>query len=105
MPKSSLLEYGLDAVALLRRCIELYDRGETVFYRVMAVELRLLLCDTTRRHDQLFDLSLAPRLAPDLALPALDGDGEFTRAGDPLPLALWLEQEIPLATGAPACAS
>lgn len=95
--EADLLAYARDALAILRRCASLYDGGERAFYRVMAVELRLLLCDTTRRHDQLYDLSLAPRLWPDLALPPLGEDGQFQPLSAPLPLVEWLEQQVRLA--------
>lgn len=83
-----LLQYTRDAAAILRRCVELYDGGETVFYRVMAVELRLLLCDSTRLHNAPLDLALLPALFPDFKLQPLGG-------GQALPLASWLEQNAP----------
>lgn len=89
-----MLEYVRGSIQILRRCIELYDQGERVFYRVMAVELRLLLCDTTRRHDRIYDLSLAPRLFPRLELLPLNDRHEFDRSGARLPLKTWLEQSI-----------
>lgn len=88
-----LLDYTRDAAEILRRCVELYDRGETVFYRVMAVELRLLLCDSTRLHNAPLDLALLPALYPDLTLPALDD-------GAPLLLETWLEQPVSTSGGA-----
>jgi len=88
-----LLDYTRGAAEILRRCVELYDGGETVFYRVMAVELRLLLCDTTRLHNAPLDLALLPALFPDFMLPALDG-------GEVLPLGAWLEQTVNASGGA-----
>ncbi len=95
--EKELSGYALGALTILKRSAALYDQGETAFYRVMAVELRLLLCDTTRRHDQLYELSLAPRLWPGLALPPLNPAGMFDRQAAPLPLDAWLAQEIRLA--------
>lgn len=90
---SFLLDYIRGAAEILRRCVDLYDGGETVFYRVMAVELRMLLCDSTRLHNAQLDLALLPALFPDLKLPALDG-------GEALPLAGWLEQTVTARGGA-----
>ncbi len=90
---SLLLDYTRGAAEILRRCVALYNGGETVFYRVMAVELRLLLCDTTRLHNAPLDLALLPALFPDLKLPALDG-------GEALPLDAWLEQTVNAGGGA-----
>jgi hypothetical protein len=94
--QKKMLEYARGSARILRRSIELYDQGERVFYRVMAVELRLLLCDTTRRHDKIYDLSLAPRLFPNLALSPLNDRYEFDLSGARLPLEIWLAQSIPL---------
>lgn len=85
-------QYARDAVEILRRCTQLYDHGETLFYRVMAVQLRLLLCDTTRLHHAPLELSLAPALFPDIALPPLAG-------GETLPLPIWLEQVVTTSGG------
>lgn len=90
-----LLIYARDAAAILQRSIELYDAGVTAFYRVMAVQLRLLLCDTARLHDAPLDLALAPRVFPGLRLPPVGPDGQFDQQTAPLALEAWLEQPLP----------
>ncbi len=92
MQADVLLEYARDAARILRRSAALFDAGEIAFYRVMAVELRLLLCDSTRIHDARVDLSVLPGLFPDLVIPALDrGTADEGRV---LPAAAWLEQTV-----------
>lgn len=98
MRDDELVKFARGALEILRESIALYDRGQIVFYRVMAVELRLLLCDTTRRHDESVDLSLLRRLLPDLTLPELDEAGEFRQEGG-LRVGEWLDQEISLERG------
>lgn len=71
------------------------ENGTPAFYKVVAVELRTLLCDTTRRHNQIVDISLAARLAPRLALHPLGPDGSFNRSQPRIPLAAWLQQPLP----------
>jgi len=90
-----LLIYARDAATILQRSMELYDAGETAFYRVMAVQLRLLLCDTARVHNAPLDLALAPRVFPDLRLPPVGPGGQFDRHAAPLALDAWLEQPLP----------
>ena len=99
LSQDALREYVRGAVQILRRSIEWYDGGETVFYRVMAVELRLLLCDTTRRHDEIIDLALLPRFAADLRLPVLTNAGEWDAGGQPLEIGPWLDQTVSAAGG------
>lgn len=89
------LDYARSAVRILARSVELARGVEPDFYRVIALELRLLLCDTTRQHERVVDSSLAARLWPDLLWPALDSDGRFSESLPGLPLAAWLEQPLP----------
>lgn len=93
-----LRAYTLDALSILQRCLEL--SGDCpAFYRVAALQMRLLLCDTTRRHGQVVSIATLPRLLPDLRLPAMDAAGrpdERIR----LPLSEWLNEPLP-ATSAP----
>lgn len=84
-----------DALEILRTSSALVRQGQTAFYKVIAVELRLLLCDTTRRHGRVVDISLLPQLVPDLRLPPLPRYLEPGAAlTDELSLEQWLEQEV-----------
>ncbi len=89
------LDYAQAALRILRRSLELARGPEPDFYRVAALQLRLLLCDTTRQHERVVDVALIPRLWPDLLWPALDADGQFSTALPALPLPAWLEQPFP----------
>lgn len=86
-----LLSYTRDAALILQQAIRLYHAGQTCFYRVAAVELRLLVCDTTRLHGQLVSLALVKRLWPETRLRALGSQA----AGAGLALEDWLEQKLP----------
>ncbi len=85
----ALGEYARDSLEILRRSLELCRQGQRPFYRVAAVQLRLLLCDSTHRHNQLIDISLLPQLLPTLELPAPEPDGQL------LPLKEWLAWPLP----------
>lgn len=65
--------------------------GQPAFYRVAAAQLRLLLCDTTLRHNRTMEISLARRLLPGLALHPFSG-GVFERRLPRLSLEDWLAQ-------------
>jgi hypothetical protein len=88
------LSYALDALDILKESVRLASRGHTGFYRVAAAQLRLLLCDTTRRHGKIVDISLLPRLIPGLELPPLDHHSDVISITDEIPLANWLKQKI-----------
>jgi len=94
--QQALWVYARDAADILRNSIEMVQRGERAFYRVAAVQLRMLLCDTTRQHDAVVNIALLPRLYPDLVLPGLNEDGEFDDTLEPLPVETWLEQTVVL---------
>ena len=85
----NLLAYGRDALNILQLSLQLVQQGRRPFYRVAALQLRLLLCDTTRRHGQVIDIAVLPRLLPNLELPAVIPDEK------PLRLKEWLAQPIP----------
>jgi len=91
--------YAGDALNILATSLELLEQGRSEFYRVAAVELRLLLCDTTRRHDRIVDISLARRAWPGLRLARLNDHSEFDASLGLLELDAWLAQTLPLATG------
>ena len=84
-----LLAYARDSLEILRHSLLLIRQGQRLFYRVAAVQLRLLLCDTTRRHNQVVDISVLPQLIPDLDLPAVGIGGKRLLLND------WLAQPIP----------
>jgi len=58
--KKVLRQYTLDAASILRHSVLLIERGEQSFYRVAAAQLRILLCDTTFRHNQVRRLRFCP---------------------------------------------
>lgn len=89
--------YAADALRILRRSLDLVEAGETAFYRVAALQLRLLLCDSTRLHNRVIGTALLPRIIPGLHLPVLDPHGQ-AQAGD-LALQAWLEQELEIGGG------
>jgi hypothetical protein len=91
-----LIGYGRDVLQILLTSLDLSRRGRPEFYRVAALQLRLLLCDTTRRHGEVVNVSLLPRLLPDLRLAPLEPDGTFNRLASPLPLDAWLDQPVPV---------
>jgi hypothetical protein len=90
-----LIAYARDALQILVTSLDLSRRGRPEFYRVAALQLRLLLCDTTRRHGEVVNVSLLPRLLPQLLLAPLGADGAFDTRAKPLPLDIWLEQPLP----------
>ncbi len=96
-----LQTYTRDSINILENSLKMIHEGNRAFYKVVAVELRTLLCDTTRRHNNILDISLAPRLAPRLALHPLEQDGSFNRSLARIPLAEWLEQPLPTGLESP----
>ena len=84
-----LLAYARDSLEILRYSLLFIGQGQRPFYRVAAVQLRLLLCDTTHRHNQVIDIAVLPQLIPNLALPAISPEGKRLRLDD------WLAQPIP----------
>ena len=99
MSQNSELIYANDSVKILVTSLELVEQGRLEFYRVAALQLRLLLCDTTRRHNQIEDISLAKRIWPHLHLHPLNLEGFFDSDLDPIPLSDWLAQRLPLPSG------
>jgi hypothetical protein len=94
MNPEQLQAYLDDAVFILRQSLDLYQAGQTAFYRVAAVELRLLLCDTTRQHGRMVEMGLLPRFCPHLQLPAVDEQAQLIESGPVLDLPDWLSQPI-----------
>lgn len=88
--------YALDSLKILETSLKLVEQGRPEFYRVAALQLRLLLCDTTRRHNRVVDISLARRIWPDLRLHPLGTGGFFDASLNPISLSGWLAQLLPL---------
>ncbi len=84
-----LLAYARDSLEILKHSLLLVRQGQSPFYRVAAVQLRLLLCDTTRRHNQVVDIAVLPQILPGLELPAIAPSGKKLLLSD------WLAQPIP----------
>jgi hypothetical protein len=63
-----LKQYTRDALSILEQCVRLYEEGQQSFYRVAAAQLRILVCDTTFRHDRQVDIAIVPVLLPNLRL-------------------------------------
>ncbi|GAP15336.1 hypothetical protein LARV_03120 [Longilinea arvoryzae] len=89
--QTNLMGYTRDAVLILQQVLQHYHEGQEYFYRVAAVELRLLLCDTVRRHDRVVSLALVKRLWPDVRFQPIDAQSKDSS----LPLEDWLEQKLP----------
>ncbi len=90
------LAYARDALKILETSLELVEQGRSEFYHVVALQLRLLLCDTTRCHNRMVDISLARRLWPGLQLYSLNPEGRFDPSLPPRLLSEWLAQHLPL---------
>jgi hypothetical protein len=101
--------YARDSLRILEQNLNLYRQGSRECYRVIAIQLRLLLCDTNRVHGRRMDIALIPRLIPDLQLGSLDLTDRPGPSEDPrvipinevvkLPLQAWLAQEITVLEG------
>jgi len=99
MEQIPAFNYGRDSWLILSASLELIEQGHSEFYRVAALQLRLLLCDTTRRHNRRVDISLAKHLWPDLHLNPLNPQGQFDLGLAPIPLEKWLAQLLPGVAG------
>lgn len=86
---------------ILQVSLDLAHHNHPEFYRVAALQLRLLLCDTTRRHNHIVDISLAPQVIPGLALHPLNAYGNLDLNQKALPLHDWLEQSLSLGSKPP----
>lgn len=83
-------EYIRDSLKLIRLALDEVARGEVPAYRIIAVQLRMLLCDRKREHNQMTDSALLPLVIPSVHLNALQPDLL------PMPLNDWLDQVIHL---------
>jgi hypothetical protein len=101
---SLLREYLQSATNNLAVNLRLYTAGETDCYRVVALQLRLLLCDTTRVHGRSVDSALISRACVDLKLPPMVQDRPGGRlslvsCAELLSLKDWLGQALTLPDG------
>jgi hypothetical protein len=106
MDRSGYLAYARDALDILAENLRLYRSGAPAGYRVAAVQLRLLLCDTNRVHDRVVDIALIPRLFPEMRLdpPQISRGADlpgrirlsFPTGPSKLSLQEWLAQEVPV---------
>lgn len=87
-----LWQYTLDAASILQHSLDLIESGEESFYRVAAAQLRILMCDTTFRHNRLEEIAVIPILLPQFKLPPLDALETTDRQGWLL-LEDWLNQQ------------
>jgi hypothetical protein len=85
-----LLDYAQDSALILHEALQQIDFCHFHFYRVAAVQLRLLLCDTARLHDKAISTALAARLWPDLRLRPLSRENP-----ELFGLNEWLNQKMP----------
>ncbi len=88
--------YFWDALRIIEVSLDLIDEGQPQFYRVIAGQLRLLLCDTTRVHDKVKDTSLFSRLYPGIYLQPIGRRHQFDYDAEPIPLTKWLDQKLPI---------
>jgi hypothetical protein len=92
-----LHQYMRDALTILDHSIILFDAGQECFYRVAAVQLRLLLCDTNVRHGKLEEIALVPLLFPELMLLPIDPTGALRFDRLSVDLKTWLN--LPVVSG------
>jgi hypothetical protein len=88
--------YFWDSLRIIEVSLDLIEEGQPQFYRVIAGQLRMLLCDTTRVHEKVKDISLMVRLFPGIYLQPIGRKHRFDYDAEPLPLAKWLEQKLPI---------
>jgi len=94
---SRLKFYAQDSFYILQTSLRLAKEGQTAFYRVAALQLRLLFCDTTRRHDRVEDISLVGKLFPLLQVHSITS---WTPTSNPdqgnlIDWRTWLQQPTP----------
>lgn len=88
--RGQLMDYAQDAAMILHEALRQVGLCNFHFYRVAAVQLRLLLCDTARLHNRTIPTALVARLWPDLRLRSLSWENP-----DLLGLDEWLNQKMP----------
>jgi len=101
MKRAELADYARGSLNVIARSLSEIEKGYPEFYRVIALQLRLLLCDSTRRHNQTVDISLVPQIAPELKFHPLNSLGEFDLNLPPISLEDWLAQPLPIKSNSP----
>ena len=101
MKRVDLADYARGSLNLIARSLSEIEKGYPEFYRVIALQLRLLLCDSTRRHNQTVDISLVPQVLPELKFHPLNSIGEFDHDLPPMTLEEWLAQPLPIKATSP----
>ena len=94
-----LIDHALDSIEIIRKSLSLVDEGNAPFYRVIAVQLRMLLCDSTRRHGKIEDISLLPCWLPEIRLEKLDENGQQRSGLAGLTINEWLDQKLVVDSG------
>ena len=94
MPKS-FFNYLQESHQILKASIHHIEKGDHHFYRVCALQLRLLLCDTAFRHNRLEDISLINKVSREISFHRLSNNGTFELHIDKVPLEKWLDQVLP----------
>jgi hypothetical protein len=91
-----LRQYTQDALNILEQSVRLYEDGHKSFYRVAAAQLRILVCDTTYKHDRQVDIAIIPILLPDLQLQPFTENKSSTKT---MGLKTWLDSPSGLQEG------
>ncbi|MHC1740343.1 MAG: hypothetical protein AB9897_04450 [Anaerolineaceae bacterium] len=86
-----LAQYTADALTILDHSIALSENGHESFYRVVAVQLRILLCDTNFRHGKTEEIAVIPLLFPRLTLHPIDSLGLPLKHLLSIDLKTWLD--------------
>jgi hypothetical protein len=108
IPENSLLlKYALDSLEIIQLNCRAYEAGSSCCYRVLAIQLRILLCDQKREHNTWRDISLATRLVPHLSFHPLNASFPLDLDVIPtlpiqwidpdqpsLPISAWLDQGL-----------
>lgn len=87
--------YLKDSLNIIAHSLQLINDGCPYFYRVIALQLRLILCDTTRIHDEFLDTSLIRQVEPRVALHSIASDPNHPEQSQMLTLDDWLSEELP----------
>jgi hypothetical protein len=94
LSRETLRNYIKDSVKILKTCLQLIHQGQKHFYRVAAVQLRLLLCDTTRKHGKIINIALIPKWNPDIRFHPLKRERFSTALPPDMTLNTWLNQTV-----------
>ncbi len=87
--------YLKDSLNIIAQSLKSINSGQTFFYRVIALQLRLILCDTLRVHDEVVDISLIRRIEPNIQLHLISWDVDTVLPPKKLSLDDWLSTPIP----------